>query len=775
MMMHIMRRRWWPVLWLTVMLPGSSQTLTRQNLASILGFENNTQAGVFPVGWVGGPADTIFTDDHFVHSGKYSARIERTASSSGTFSTLTQAIPVDFAGKTVEWRGFIKTENVSDAVALWLREDGDGGSVEAFATMQGLGIKGTTDWKQYSITLPWNEQAQRLYFGFLLAGTGKGWVDDLEMLVDGQPVAQAPNRITTILDTDHEFDDGSGISLTALSDVQISNLATLAKVWGFLKYHHPAITSGKHHWDYDLFRIMPQVVAAIDRTSAIATLSTWIANLGSVAECTNCATLNTSDLALNTNIDWISDTSTLGGDFSQTLASIYGNRTPQSTQFYVSLVQGVGNPSFDHELPYPRLKVPDAGYQLLALFRFWNMVQYFYPNRDVMPDDPANQPHYWDEVLAESIPLIALASDSLSYQEELIRFIARIHDTHANLWSSIAARPPMGSCYLPVDVRFVEGNPVVLRYTSMTAGPTSGLMPGDVIQQLDGIAVSDLVAQWTPLYADSNQAARMRDIGEYMLRGPCGAASVVVQRADQTLSITPARMPTAALDFGATYTHDLPGATFQMLSPDVAYLKLSSVKAADSVKYIQSAAGTKGLIIDIRNYPSEFVVFSLGSLLVSQPVDFVRFTAGDITNPSAFHWALPLGLTPLQPHYRGKVVILVDEVTQSQAEYTTMAFRTAPGAIVIGSTTAGADGNVSTVLLPGGLSSYISGIGVFYPDKTPTQRVGIVPDIVVTPTLAGIQAGRDELIEEAIRQITQAGPLAGQERDRTNGMRNGQD
>ena len=177
------------------------------------------------------------------------------------------------------------------------------------------------------------------------------------------------------------------------------------------------------------------------------------------------------------------------------------------------------------------------------------------------------------------------------------------------------------------------------------------------------------------------------------------------------------------------------------------------MKAAESASYIEAASGTKGLIIDIRNYPSEFVVFTLGSLLMSEPRDFVRFTTGDLRNPGAFHWTALLGLTPQKPRYTGKVVILVDEVTQSQAEYTTMAFRTAPGAIVIGSMTAGADGNVSTVPLPGGLSSYISGIGVFYPDNRPTQRVGIVPDIEVRPTIEGMRAGRDELVEEAIRQI----------------------
>jgi hypothetical protein len=47
----------------------------------------------------------------------------------------------------------------------------------------------------------------------------------------------------------------------------------------------------------------------------------------------------------------------------------------------------------------------------------------------------------------------------------------------------------------------------------------------------------------------------------------------------------------------------------------------------------------------------------------------------------------------------------------------------------------------------------ISGIGVFYPDKKPTQRVGIVADVKVEPTIAGLRAGRDEVLEEGLRQI----------------------
>jgi len=72
---------------------------------------------------------------------------------------------------------------------------------------------------------------------------------------------------------------------------------------------------------------------------------------------------------------------------------------------------------------------------------------------------------------------------------------------------------------------------------------------------------------------------------------------------------------------------------------------------------------------------------------------------------------------------------------------------------VVGSQTAGADGNVSNIPLPGGQRAMFSGIGVFYPDGKPTQRVGIVPDVEVHATIAGLRAGRDEVLEAAVQKL----------------------
>jgi C-terminal processing protease CtpA/Prc len=745
-----MIRAWTLLLGLAFGLPADAQTLTRQNVASILGFENNTQAGKPPAGWFSNP-DGIAVDAAVVHSGKYSTRLERTASSAATFSLISFSIPVDFRGEEIEWRGFLKLEDVSNYVALWVREDSTSGANVAFGSTQSQGVHGTAGWKEYSITIPWRTTAGSLYAGVILGGPGKLWADDFQLLVDGQPIAQAAKRVTTVLDTDHEFDAGSGVAFGSLTDVQVGNLATLAKVWGFLKYHHPAITGGSRHWDYDLFRVLPKILAAPDAAAANAAMSAWIDELGAVTPCNPCATLEKTDLALAPNLEWISDTARLGAALSGTLRDIHANRTAWNAQFYVAAVRVVGNPDF-RELPYPAMRFGDSGYQLLALFRFWNMVEYFSPNREIMADDPDNARDYWNQVLVESIPPLATAVSDLTFKQEMLRFIGRIHDTHANLWSSLDARPPLGSCFLPVDTRFVEGKAIVLRHNSPSLGPASGLQPGDVIERLDGVDVSDLVARWTPFYADSNQAARLRDMGAYLTRGPCGRASVVVERGGERVELTPDRAPESSLT--RAYAHDLAGPAFQMLTPEVAYINNAKLKAADAADDIRAAAGAKGLIIDDRNYPSDFPIFDLGQLLVSEPTPFVRFTRADYSNPGAFHWdADPGMLIPQTPHFAGKVVILVDETTQSSAEYHAMAYRTAPGALVIGSTTAGADGNVSTVPLPGAMSSYISGIGVFYPDNRPTQRVGIVPDIVVTPTIEGIRAGRDEVLEEGIRQI----------------------
>src|SRR5262249_21826984 len=238
-------------------------------------------------------------------------------------------------------------------------------------------------------------------------------------------------------------------------------------------------------------------------------LSAWIDSLGPVPACSPCVELP-AGRPLAPRLGWLTDTKRLGARLSAQLVQIHKSRPDTTEQFYVALMPMVLNPDFN-ELPYPRQSEPDAGYRLLALYRLWNIIEYWSPYRDLAEPD-------WDGVLRECIPRFVAASTKAAYERELIALIARVRDTHANLWSGLDAQSPEGKAYLPVTVRFVEGKAVVSDFTNPRLGAASGLRIGDVIDAIDGTRVDSLAARWRPLYAASNDAARWRDMARTLTR-----------------------------------------------------------------------------------------------------------------------------------------------------------------------------------------------------------------------------------------------------------------
>ncbi len=723
---------------LALLVQGCGNATAQEDYSGLFSFESPEL-----LGWAGGPPETQFADSVAVHGGRYAGRIDRDPESGGRFSTFTTSLPVTFSGETLELSGWLRTEDVVGFAGLWLRQDGPSGSVQ-FDNMQSRNLSGSTEWTEYRITLPLDERARTVFLGALLVGEGTVWVDDLELLVDGVPTSEAPLFVPVLsaVELDTEFDDGSRIEARDLTPMQVENLALLGRVWGFAKYHHPRITSGAVSWDYELFRVPPSLLDAPDRAAAGAAMSEWLEGLGDPDERDVRAELP-AELHLAPDLDWIRDRGLLGDVLSERLQLIYDRRPADVEHYYVSHARGVGNPIFSGETSYPAQPLPDAGFRLLALYRFWNIVEYWFPYRDVIGEN-------WEGVLAEFVPRVMAASTVDEYRLTMIELSARVNDTHASVWAHSSLRPPRGSSDLPVVLRFVEGQAVVTGFSHAVLGAATGLQIGDVIETIAGSPVDSLVAAWWPYYSASNQPTRLRSIACNLTRGEPGSVRMTGTRPTGAFAVTAERAPIADLDGTAGRTHDLPGETFHLLSDDVAYLKLSSVVVADVGEHIARAAQADVLVVDIRGYPNEFVVFALGGRLVTEPTEFARFTVGDAANPGAFSWSPPVTLEPLQPHFPGTVVVLVDEVSQSQAEYTAMALRAAPNSVVVGSTTAGADGNVSSIPLPGGINSMISGIGVFYPDGTPTQRVGIVPDLEVRPTIAGVRAGRDEVLEAGV-------------------------
>lgn len=73
-----------------------------------------------------------------------------------------------------------------------------------------------------------------------------------------------------------------------------------------------------------------------------------------------------------------------------------------------------------------------------------------------------------------------------------------------------------------------------------------------------------------------------------------------------------------------------------------------------------------------------------------------------------------------------------------------------PDVTVIGTQSAGTNGNVSEFVLPGGIRSCFSGLDWHYPGGWCVQGLEVRLDLEVEPTIGGVRAGRVETREAAV-------------------------
>lgn len=331
--------------------------------------------------------------------------------------------------------------------------------------------------------------------------------------------------------------------------------------------------------------------------------------------------------------------------------------------------------------------------------------------------------------------------------------IGRVHDTHANIWGGNSVLDNyFGINRAAVELTFIENKPIVTRYYDEKLGKETGLVIGDVITSINNRPVEEIIKDKLKYSPASNFTTQLRDIAKNLLRTNDTIIHIEFINDAKKKSINLKAISSKEINI---YAKPLVKDTcFKLINKDIAYINNGSLQKKYLPEIWKKTKDTKGLIIDIRNYPSDFPIYDLSNYLMPKKTPFVKFTNGSIENPGLFTYenSVSAGMKTFG-YYKGKVVIIVNEISQSSAEYHSMAYKVHPNATVIGSTTAGADGNVSQIMLPGGIMTMISGIGVYYPDGKETQRIGIIPDIEVKPTIQGIKKGRDELMEKAIEII----------------------
>ncbi|MEM1036929.1 MAG: S41 family peptidase [Pseudomonadota bacterium] len=679
-------------------------------------------------------------------TGETSIRIQRSYNAVGGFTSVGITVPATTERGRVTFEAAIKIDDIQGSAGLWMRQDGESGRI-AYTSSGRNSLKGIQNWRLSDLSDELSPQTKTISAGVFLMGQGDIALDDLALSLNGKPLALDGSGFILIAAPDETAETGA--PLNEISSTQAEHISQLVKVWGFLKYHHPAIAKRESPWDDEFLRLLPQIADAQNADERNAILTEWVTNLDQIQPCNPCQS-KPADAVIMPDLAWIKDTTTLGENLSGQLQNIYQNRISADKRVYVK--QGrFDQASFDRELPYESGEIKQANYRMLAIARYWNIVQYWFPYRDLIDES-------WDDLLPRYLVESASAETDFDYYQVMTRLVAEADDSHAIIPSHMGVIPPFGVCDLPVEIRFIEKAPTIVAYRPLHQEHPTGLEIGDVIMQIDNRPVGTLLEQIRPFYSASNISAQNRDIANNLIRGDCGYAELVVDRAGAALSIRAERIHEGRFTGNRRpLPASLPGDTAQILNGNIGYIKLASATQAQVDAYIEVLRDTKGIIIDIRDAPGEDMAYFLGRWFAAKPTPFVKLIRPDFRTPGAFIWIDdPPAIPPVPDGLRLDLplAILVDERTQSSAEYTAMALQALPNATVIGSQTAGANGNVSRFILPGGLNTRISGLGVYYPDETPTQRFGLKLDIDVSPTRQGILEGRDEVLDRAIQLIS---------------------
>jgi hypothetical protein len=516
-------------------------------------------------------------------------------------------------------------------------------------------------------------------------------------------------------------------------------LAMAGKVWGFLKYFHPRVATRAIDWDQVLIDRLPDFKGAVDVVSFNQELDNLIIQAGDAGE-----GAGNSDSFIHPDPElfrWIAQDPILSGTVRTKLRGLLQNYVP-APNFYAGYGRA-GQVSPQNEKYIGLNYNPPEGDRILALFRYWNIINYFFPYRDLIDEN-------WDVVLEDLIPTFLNAGNALELAWAMAEMAARTDDTHCNL-SSIYYFINQGFYFAPAEVIYTEGKTVVSRVWEAT-WPPERLKVGDVILECRGQNIDTFRASMLKYAHGSNDAARQRFINQCVTRHTEITLPFKIERDGQIMDIA-IRGVTRDYITGQKEKERFARKKWDIMEGNIGYVNLGVLYQPDIDRVMPRLLNTRAIVFDVRNYPNNPHRLLL-NYLNPEPKMFCTFKVPLQNVPGAFLWEDSYEIGGHNPdYYRGKVILLVNEKTQSHAEFVCMALQTAPDVTVIGSRTAGADGNVARVPLPGAATLTFSGIGIYYPNGDLAQQVGITPDIYIRPTVQGIRQGQDEVLKRALEFI----------------------
>ena len=690
------------------------------------------------------------------------------------FNSLMQMVDAaKYRGQRVWLRAAVRVE-VRDAAAraqLWLREDQTERRIGFFDNMGARPIRDPA-WHYYDIVGDISTDGLFLNFGLMVYGDATAWLDDVSFTAIGPA-------------------DSDATKPRPLEGRALDNLVAFAHLFGYVRYFHPSDEAFSTEWDRFAMRGVMDVESAANAEELVARLRALFGPIAPTVqvfladtppETTEPATTQPADEPQRViawqhyGLGW-PDPRPQFYHSNRSVHTVQGSTFPEGVAapdvpFTADLGGGVTcrvplSLYCDDEgtLPHAAGDVPTSGpatqpanllptassgdvrsTRLADVIIAWNVMQHFYPYFDVVDTD-------WPQALRTALAAAATDADHRAFLGTLRRLIAQLHDGHGN----VSHRSDDAGYMPPFRWDWVEDHLVVTYVAPDATGPAQTLQPGQVILKIDGVPAATALARAEESVSAATVAWR-RYGALYDLAG--GTKESVVRL-------------TVAADDGQERTIDVPRSAIlgtvipprpdriSELRPGIFYVDIDRISDDDLEAAMPDLEQAKGIIFDFRGYPRDldYPKMALLGHLTDTPLEHPRYGTPILTRPDreqmTFTGGTPMLVQPCKPRLTAKVVFIIAAQAISQAEcYLGIVEHYHLGELV-GEPTAGTNGNINPFVLPGGYYVTWTGLRVLKHDGSPHHGVGILPTVPVSRTIAGVAAGKDELLERAIDLLTQ--------------------
>jgi hypothetical protein len=384
--------------------------------------------------------------------------------------------------------------------------------------------------------------------------------------------------------------------------------------------------------------------------------------------------------------------------------------------------------------PEARLPASDLRARLAAVLDLWAVLRWFYPYFEDQHTD-------WDAALDPALQEAAAATTSDAQRHALSRLTFALHDDHARV-----LRPGVDDGLLPVLFRSLDNRIIV----AGTLSPGDGIPLGSTLVAIDGVPAeearrrsADLISAATPWFALRHSTygiayGKKGTFARLTVREPGSAHDAIhlVPRLDRGELVPKLREQRPA--------------SGSVLAERVAYVDLHTLDDATWTSILPKLSDARAIIFDLRGYVGTAAFVPLEYLAdreLRSPTWAHRLvTASGAPRYDDQFWYI----APRRHRLRAKAIFLVDARTASAPETILQIVRGEHLGTIIGEPSGGTNGGTADYELIGEMATRFTGMRVLNHDGSLFHGHGITPDIVAHPTVDGIVAHRDEVLEAAV-------------------------